>query len=190
LGSRGCSFCDGAGAFAEAGPIADQIAAAKRRVAAKVGADAKYIAYFQSFTNTYAPVSRLETLYRQAIGPEDIVGLAIGTRPDCLPEEVVALLAQINREKPVSVELGLQTIHDRTAENFNRGYATEAFQGAISWLFNHGLETVVAGAFEINPASMRVMEKCGMTKRDYTDEIEYRGVTHTCIYYAISKDTD
>ena len=70
---------------------------------------------------------------------------------------------------------------------YNRGYATEAFQGAISYLLNHGFETVVAGAFEMNPASLRVMEKCGMIKQDYTDEIEYRGVTHTCIYYAISK---
>lgn len=73
---------------------------------------------------------------------------------------------------------------------YNRGYATEAFSGAISWLFEHGFERVVAGAFSENIASLRVMEKCAMTKRDYTDTIDYRGVSHTCIYYAISKSTD
>lgn len=71
---------------------------------------------------------------------------------------------------------------------YNRGYATEAFRGAIEYLLAHGFHTVVAGAFSENPASLRVMEKCGMTKQDYTDEIEYRGNTHTCIYYAISKE--
>lgn len=71
---------------------------------------------------------------------------------------------------------------------YNQGYATEAFLGAIDYLFAHGFTTVLAGAFSENPASLRVMEKCGMTKQDYTDEIEYRGNTHTCLYYAISKE--
>ena len=71
---------------------------------------------------------------------------------------------------------------------YNRGYATEAFRGAISYLLDHGFTTVVAGAFSENPASLRVMEKCGMVKQDYTDEIEYRGNTHTCIYYAAQKE--
>ena len=71
---------------------------------------------------------------------------------------------------------------------YNKGYATEAFAGAISYLHNHGFETVVAGAFSPNAASMRVMEKCGMIKQDYTDEIEYRGITYTCIYYASKKE--
>ena len=70
---------------------------------------------------------------------------------------------------------------------YNRGYATEAFSGAISYLLKNGFDTVLAGAFAENVASLRVMEKCGMTKQAHTDEIEYRGVTHTCIYYAISK---
>lgn len=72
---------------------------------------------------------------------------------------------------------------------YNQGYATEAFRGAIDYLLAHGFHTVVAGAFSENPASLRVMEKCGMTKQDYSDEIDYRGNTHTCIYYAISKET-
>ena len=67
---------------------------------------------------------------------------------------------------------------------YNRGYATEAFQGAIAFLHAHGFDTVLAGAFAENHASLRVMEKCGMTRQDYTDEIEYRGVTYSCIYYA------
>ena len=70
---------------------------------------------------------------------------------------------------------------------YSKGYATEAFAGAISWLHDHGFETVVAGAFSENAASLRVMEKCGMVKQDYTDEIEYRGKTHTCIYYEAQK---
>jgi len=70
---------------------------------------------------------------------------------------------------------------------YNRGYATEAFSGAIDYLLSHGFTTVLAGAFSENPASLRVMEKCGMIKQDFTDEIDYRGVTHTCVYYTISR---
>lgn len=70
---------------------------------------------------------------------------------------------------------------------YNRGYATEAFSGAIGHLFDRGFETVTAGAFSENPASLRVMEKCGMTRQDHTDTIDYRGITHTCIYYAVTK---
>ena len=142
LGDRGCVFCDGAGAFAAAGDIQTQLSAAKARVAAKAGKDARYIAYFQSFTNTYAPVAVLESLYRQAIEPEEILGLSIGTRPDCLPDDVVELLAQINREKPVSVELGLQTVQDETAEGFNRGYKTEVYFDAVRRLKAVGIEVV------------------------------------------------
>lgn len=102
-----------------------------------------------------------------------------------LDGQFIGMMNDVER-KGGQVEMGYAYIPDY----YNRGYATEAFQGAISWLLDHGFETVVAGAFEINPASMRVMEKCGMTKQNYTDEIEYRGVTHTCIYYAISKEKD
>lgn len=85
--------------------------------------------------------------------------------------------------KGTQVEMGYAYLPDY----YNRGYATEAFRGTIQYLFDQGFETVLAGAFAENAASMRVMEKSGMTRQDYTDEIEYRGVTHTCIYYAISK---
>ena len=70
---------------------------------------------------------------------------------------------------------------------YDRGFATEAFKGAIDYLLSHGFETVLAGAFSGNLASLRVMEKCGMVKQNYTDEIEYRGKTHTCIYYEAQK---
>ena len=145
LGTGGCIFCSasGGGEFAEGacGSVAEQLERAKARVAEK-NRGGKYIAYFQSFTNTYAPVERLDNLYRQAIAPEDVVGLAIGTRPDCLPEDVVALLEKINRIKPVSVELGLQTIHEKTAAYIRRGYPTAVYTDAVRRLKEAGIEVV------------------------------------------------
>ena len=144
LGFGGCSFCSAAGGgdFAETGTsVAEQLEKAKKRVAFK-NKNGKYIAYFQSFTNTYGPVSRLEALYLQAMEPEDVVGLAIGTRPDCLESDVIALLERLNKMKPVSIELGLQTIHDATAEAFHRGYRTEVYYDAVKRLKNAGLEVV------------------------------------------------
>ena len=145
LSYGGCSFCSasGGGDFAEkrCNSISEQLDKAKERVRFK-NKNGKYIAYFQSFTNTYAPVSVLEPLYREAIAPEEIVGLSIGTRPDCLPDDVIALLASLNKEKPVSVELGLQTIPDETAANFNRGYKTEVYFDALRRLKNAGIEVV------------------------------------------------
>ena len=145
LGTRGCIFCSdaGGGEFAErsCSAITDQLEKAKARVSAKIK-DGKYIAYFQSYTNTYAPVERLRELYYAAIDPEDIVGLAIGTRPDCLGEDVVALLAEINRIKPVSVELGLQTVHEKTVRYIRRGYPTSVYYDAVRRLKEAGLEVV------------------------------------------------
>lgn len=145
LGTRGCIFCSekGSGEFAEGscGSISRQLERAKERVRGK-NREGKYIAYFQSFTNTYAPVAVLEQRYREAIAPEDIVGLAVATRPDCLPEEVVDLLARINRIKPVSVELGLQTIHEDTARYLRRGYPTAVYLDAVKRLKAAGLEVV------------------------------------------------
>ena len=145
LGTGGCIFCSaaGGGEFAErsCSAITDQLAKAKARVSAKIK-DGKYIAYFQSYTNTYAPVERLRELYYAAIDPEDIVGLAIGTRPDCLGEDVVALLAEINRIKSVSVELGLQTVHEKTVRYIRRGYPTSVYYDAVRRLKEAGLEVV------------------------------------------------
>ena len=145
VGTGGCTFCSdsGGGDFAEKSctSVSEQLEKAKKRVSFK-NKNGKYIAYFQSFTNTYAPVSTLETMYRQAMEPDYIVGLAIGTRPDCLGEDVVSLLEKLNRIKPVSVELGLQTVHDATAERFRRGYRTEVYYDAVRRLKAAGIEVV------------------------------------------------
>ena len=117
LGTRGCIFCSagGSGEFAqEKGNVWDQIEAAKSRVQKKMK-DGKYIAYFQSYTNTYAPAAYLEQLFSQAVAHPDVAALSVATRPDRLPPEVLALLGQLGRVKPVWVELGLQTVHPRTA---------------------------------------------------------------------------
>ncbi len=145
LDTRGCVFCSayGGGEFAEGGceSIAAQLEKAKRRVAAK-NKDGKYIAYFQSFTNTYGPVERLRKLYMEAIAPEEIVGLSIGTRPDCLDANIVSLLAEINRIKPVSIELGFQTVHEATGRYIRRGYGNDVYFDAVKRLKEAGLDVV------------------------------------------------
>lgn len=143
LDTRGCIFCDGAGAFAETGDIPAQLTAARRRVAAKAGKAPLFIAYFQSFTNTYAPAERLRGLYTAAMAPEDIVALSIATRPDCLPPEVLELLGELNRIKPVWVELGLQTIHPQSAAHIRRGYDLPVFDQAVRELKAAGITVVV-----------------------------------------------
>jgi len=145
VGAGGCIFCSeaGGGEFAE-GPsrsITQQLELAKRRVEKK-NKGGKYIAYFQSFTNTYAPVDTLKKLYLEAIAPEEIVGLAIGTRPDCLSPEVVELLCYVNQRKPVSVELGLQTVHPQTVSYIRRGYDTPVYFDAVRRLKAAGIEVV------------------------------------------------
>ena len=144
IGHGGCIFCggDGSGAFAESGcDILSQLEHAKQRVEAK-NKGGKYIAYFQSFTNTYGPVEKLEQLYRQAMAPEEVVGLAIGTRPDCLGKDVVELLKVLHRETYISVELGLQTVHKSSAEYIRRGYDTGVYFDAVRRLKEAGIEVV------------------------------------------------
>ena len=144
LGYGGCIFCSGSGSgdFAEHGAnIALQLEKAKQHVAFK-NKSGKYIAYFQSFTNTYGSIAKLETLYTAALEPEYIVGLSIGTRPDCLPQETVELLSRLNKIKPISVELGLQTIHNDTARYIRRGYETGVYFDAVRRLKEAGLEVV------------------------------------------------
>ena len=143
LGTGGCIFCTGSGEFAEGGPepIGVQLERAKERVRRK-NKGGKYIAYFQAFTNTYAPVEDLRKRYLEAIAPEDIVGLAIGTRPDCLGEDVVELLEEVNRIKPVAVELGLQTIHPDSIRYIRRGYVNQVYFDAVKRLKAAGIEVV------------------------------------------------
>lgn len=145
VGSKGCIFCSslGGGEFAEkqCESVTNQLEKAKKRVEAK-NKNGKFIAYFQAFTNTYAPVDYLEELYLQAIAPDYIVGLAIGTRPDCLSDEVIELLKRINEIKPVSIELGLQTVHEETVRYIRRGYETSVYFDAVKRLKAAGLEVV------------------------------------------------
>lgn len=146
LGYGGCTFCSGSGSgdFAEpADPdIFAQIEKAKALVRKK-NPDGRYIAYFQSFTNTYAPVDRLEELFTPAISHPDVAALSIATRPDCLEPEKIDLLRRLNAIKPVWVELGLQTVNPITAAQIRRGYELPVFDRAMRDLQTAGLETVV-----------------------------------------------
>ena len=145
VGTGGCIFCSsyGGGEFAQpqCESIALQLERAKSRVAAKIK-NGRYIAYFQSFTGTYAPVERLKALYTAALEPDDVVGIAIGTRPDCLGDDVIALLAHLRHRKYVSVELGLQTIHESTADYIRRGYDSGVYYDAVKRLKAAGIEVV------------------------------------------------
>ena len=143
IDTRGCIFCSGYGSgdFAEdsALSITEQIERGKLRIQSKMGInpsdsisnDGRYIAYFQAFTNTYAPVSHLRKLYLEAVNNPDIAILSIATRPDCLGNEVLELLDEINHIKPVWVELGLQTIHEKTATYIRRGYPLSTYDEAV-----------------------------------------------------------
>ena len=146
LGTRGCIFCSegGSGDFAPDAvlPIGEQIEEGIRMIRQKTDAS-KYIAYFQAFTNTYAPYEKLHSLFYDAILRQEIVGLAVGTRPDCLPPDGLELLDELNQIKPVFVELGLQTIHEKTAQFIRRGYPLSCFQQALKALHDLGINVVV-----------------------------------------------
>ena len=133
LGTRGCIFCSGSGEFAASAalPVSEQITQAKRLVAAKAGPDARYIAYFQDYSNTYAPADTLRPLFMAALARPEICALSIATRPDCLPPEILMLLSELRERKPVWVELGLQTIHPATAQYIRRGYPLSVFDNAV-----------------------------------------------------------
>ena len=144
IGVGGCIFCsqNGGGEFAERGnDIKGQLEKAKSRVKSKIKGN-KFIAYFQAFTNTYADINTLKKLYYDAISPDYIVGLSVATRPDCLPDETVALLAQINKIKPVSVELGFQTSNEKTAKYIRRGYKNAVYFDAVKRLRESGIDVV------------------------------------------------
>ena len=137
LGRKGCIFCSdvGSGDFAapRCGDISAQLAAAKAKVAQK-NPNGKYIAYFQDYSNTYAPADTLRPLFLAAIDRPEICALSIATRPDCLPPEILALLSELRQKKPVWVELGLQTVHASTARYIRRGYPLSIFDTAVRQL--------------------------------------------------------
>lgn len=144
-GVGGCIFCstDGSGDFAERGmSITRQIEKAKCRVAKKTDTG-RYIAYFQRFTSTYAPIDYLRSVFYEAINHKDVAVLSIATRPDCLGEEVLSLLKELNKIKPVWVELGFQTSNENTAKLINRGYTNDVFVKAVSDLKKAGVKVIV-----------------------------------------------
>ncbi|NLG02457.1 MAG: TIGR01212 family radical SAM protein [Clostridia bacterium] len=146
LGTGGCIFCsaDGSGDFAEqaAFSVSCQIQKAKERVKHK-NPNGVYIAYFQAFTNTYGPIDYLERIFSEAMEEEDVVAISIATRPDCLSDDVLALLKRLNKRKPVWVELGLQTIHEKSAVYIRRGYETPVFDEAVKKLRAIGIEQII-----------------------------------------------
>lgn len=169
--TRGCIFCSGAGSGEFAGDstmsITQQIEKGKERLAGKMK-DGRYIAYFQAFTNTYAPVEKLRALYREAINHKDIAVMSVATRPDCLPDEVLDLLCECNQIKPVWVELGLQTIHAGTAAYIRRGYPLSVYDEAVKRLKASGLEVVTHVMLGLP----------GETRQDMLDTVSYVGKSH------------
>ena len=168
LGRRGCIFCSagGSGEFASDRrlSVSEQLAQAKGLVTAKTDCK-KFIAYFQPFTNTYAPVEYLEKLYREAIAPDDIVALSVATRPDCIGKEVLNLLAEINKIKPVWVELGLQTVHPRTAEYIRRGYALGVYDDAAARIRGAGIQVI----------THIILGLPGESREDMLESVRYAG---------------
>ena len=143
-GTRGCIFCSagGSGEFAEnGGCVTEQIERAKQRVRRKISGG-KYIAYFQSYTFTYQPVHIIKEKIEQAINAEDICAVSVATRPDCLDDNIISILSYFNNQKPIWVELGLQTIHEESARYIRRGYSLDVYDSAISRLKSCGLTVI------------------------------------------------
>ena len=187
LGNRGCIFCSagGSGDFAESHTLSvtEQIESGKKQSAKKY-TGSSYIAYFQAYTNTYASLAYLEKLYMEAILHPDIRILSIATRPDCLSTEILDLLERLNQIKPVWVELGLQTIHERTARYIRRGYDLPVFETAVSELRRRGIDVIVH----------TILCLPGETKPDMLQTIQYlnrqdiQGIKLQLLH--ILKDTD
>ena len=162
----GCTFCSARGSGDYAGSrilsINEQFADRKKMMEKK-WKDGKYIAYFQAYTNTYAPVEELRQKYEEAISQENVVALSIATRPDCLDDDVVDLLEEISKKTYLWVELGLQTVNDESARNFNRGYDFEVFKEGIKKLQDRNIEVVVHTIFGLP----------GETKEDMLKTVDY-----------------
>ena len=178
LDTRGCIFCSGYGSgdFAEDASLSvtEQIERGKKRIEAKMPkkinaatgvTSNKYIAYFQAFTNTYAPVERLRALYTEAINHPDIVAVSIGTRPDCLPENVLELLAELNQIKPIWIELGLQTIHEKSADYIRRGYDLPVYDKAVEELKSRNIDVI----------THVILGLLGETREDMLETVRYVG---------------
>lgn len=163
--TKGCTFCSeqGSGEFAaQIAPIDVQIEDAKSRIRQKTDAKS-FIAYFQSYTNTYGDVERLARLYNETIDRDDVRILSLGTRPDCLGDDVMEMIASLNKKKPVWVELGLQTIHEETARRVDRGYELRVFEDAYKRLKENGITVIVH----------IILGLPGETKEDMLETVKY-----------------
>lgn len=175
LGTGGCIFCSkgGSGDFASSRnlSIKDQIEEGKKRIESKLPKDEEvgYIAYFQAFTNTYATVEELRSKYMEAVNADGIVAISIATRPDCLSIDVLNLLKEINQIKPVWVELGLQTIHKKTADYIRRGYELEVYDKAVQNLKGIGVKIV----------THVILGLPGESKEDMLETVKYVSKTQT-----------
>lgn len=175
IDTRGCIFCSagGSGDFAESRSlsISEQIECGKKRVAAKLSKQGgnKYIAYFQAFTNTYGPVELLRNKYMEAVNHPEVVAVSIATRPDCLGDEVISLLSEINRIKPVWVELGLQTIHDKTSDYIRRGYDLKVYDEAVTSLKAEGIRII----------THVILGLPGESREDMLETVKYVASTNT-----------
>ena len=174
-GTGGCIFCSakGSGDFAGSAalPIEAQLARGKKDLAQKRPIRS-YIAYFQAFTNTYAPVDYLENIFSRAVRDPDVKVLSVATRPDCLGKDVLHLLEHLNRIKPVWVELGLQTIHPRTADYIRRGYPLEVFDKAVSDLRAAGIRIIVHVILFLPGETEEMM----METIDYLNRTDIQGI--------------
>jgi uncharacterized protein len=161
VATRGCTFCSQRGSGEFAGHRRDDLAEQFRTVRDRMHTkwpDAKYIGYFQAFSNTYAPVDELREKYEAVLAQEDVVGLSIATRPDCLPDDVVDYLAELNRRTYLWVELGLQTIHPATSNLINRAHDWDTFRRGVDALRRHGIRVcthIINGLPGETPEMMR-----------------------------------
>lgn len=186
-GNGGCIFCSAQGSGDFAGDAALSVTEQLRQGKAdlqKKRPIRSYIAYFQAFTNTYAPVDYLERIFAEAIRDPDVKILSIATRPDCLGPDVLALLARLNRIKPVWVELGLQTVHPETAELIRRGYPLEVFDRAIENLRSIGI-TVIVHVILFLPGET---EEMMLQTLDYLNRSDIQGIKLQLLH--ILKGTD
>lgn len=186
IDSRGCIFCSrgGSGEFAASSvlDIKGQIEQAKQKIKAKTDCR-KFVAYFQPFTNTYASVDYLEKIFTQAIESDEIVALSIATRPDCIGDDVLALLYRLNKIKPVWVELGLQTIHKQTADYIRRGYELEVYDSAVENLHKISINVITHIILGLPCESREMMTQTVRYAGNRTDGIKLQ-LLH------ILKDTD
>ncbi|MBU5592178.1 TIGR01212 family radical SAM protein [Clostridium sp. MSJ-4] len=186
ISTGGCIFCSARGSGDFAGNRKFSISSQFKDIKAmmnKKWAKGKYIAYFQAYTNTYAPVEVLKKLYEEALGEENVVGIAIATRPDCLNDEVISLLEEINKKTYVWVELGLQTSKDATAKIINRGYNLETFEKAIFKLRSKGIDVVIHTIFGLPKENEEDM----LNTIRYVSNLDIQGIKFHLLH--LMKDT-